>query len=62
MAGATVNQTHALAIREADEGEELAQPVPGGGNAPDEVLVPALRSSALGEAKPKSNKPKDCYF
>jgi hypothetical protein len=34
---------------------------PGTGR-PDEVLVPALRSSALGEAKLKSDKPKDCYF
>jgi hypothetical protein len=54
--------TEALGIREADEGAKLAQPVSGGGNAPEGVLVPALRSSVLGEAKLKSCNPKDCCF
>ena len=45
--------TAALVIREADEGEKLAKPVSGGGDAPEEVLVLARRSRALGEAKPQ---------
>jgi hypothetical protein len=46
----------ALAIREADEGEKLAKLVSGGRDAPEEELVRARRSRALGEAKPQEEQ------